>query len=155
MRIKNRLYNALLICVVPSEAHSPILGVVLGLRMIPESLPYNRISLSNLSNQSMLELCLGFEAQIWFFRDWDRAQEEEKWMFFLSSTQQWFYTSSNTSPTAHLKTSHKGDEIGVINCVRAEERDTTPGIISQMFWPLVPYSIYATPPHLCNVDMGT
>lgn len=114
---------------VPSEAHSLILGVVLDLTLAPESLPYNRISLSNLSNQPTLELCLGFEAHIWFFRDWDRPQEEEKLMcffFFLSSTQHWFYTSSSTSPTAHLIASHKGDEIGVINCVRDEEGDTTP-----------------------------
>lgn len=143
---------------VPSEAHSLILGVVLDLTLAPESLPYNRISLSNLSNQPTLELCLGFEAHSWFFRDWDRPQEEEKLMcffFFLSSTQHWFYTSSSTSPTAHLIASHKGDEIGVINCVRDEEGDTTPGIVSQMFWPPVPYSIYATPLHLYYVDMET
>lgn len=131
-----------------SEAQSPILGVDLGLGVASEPPSNNR----NNSPTCLIEQCLNFIWSQTVFQDRSlglqrlkRASRREKIAGFYQVPQHGFHTSSRTSPTAHQKTSLQGDKLTAIAHARAEERDTTCRNRSQMFWPLVPYSIYPVP----------
>lgn len=69
-------------------------------------------------------------------------ERKKKRLLFI---KHWFHRSARTSPTANQNPSLQGDKQTVIAHARAEERDTTPRAKRQMFWLLVPYSIYPTP----------